>query len=220
MPREHASTFLEMFVWGAERPNKQRTENGEQRTENREQSAPTGRRRVHGETVEYWGKTRRARRTTKEHEGCRNGKHRCFFASLERPSVVRRLEQIWGVLAHAGHTRIIGSLGAWRLGNLGTVSPVARLSRVLFTVLCCLFSKKGPHPCGWGLFGALWGAYSSVSSEPVSTMSSEVMGSSEDSSAPESWTWGKRSARASSASRSSSGTGMVSVEMPFSSFLP
>ena len=80
-------------------------------------------------------------------------------------------------------------------------------------------SKKGPRR-GAGAFWGKEGDHSSGSAVGSSTMSSEVMGSSAVSSAPVSWTWGKRSARGSSASRSSSGTGMVSVAMPFSSFLP
>ena len=157
-----------------------------------------------------------------------HGYRRCFFASLERPSVVHRLKPIRGRLppadcqdglhcasTHKG-TKVRKGYKAFHDSPFGC--SVARQG-ALFSVLCSLFSKKSPHPFGRGLFGAR-GAYSSVSSEPVSTMSSEVMGSSEDSSAPESWACGKRSARASSASRSSSGTGMVSVEMPFSSFLP
>ena len=80
--------------------------------------------------------------------------------------------------------------------------------------------QKKPRAGGSGLFGEEEGDHSSGSAVGSSTMSSEVMGSSAVSSAPVSWTWGKRSARGSSASRSSSGTGMVSVAMPFSSFLP
>ena len=80
----------------------QRTENREQRTENREQNARQAR---DGESAgRMWKvlrKTQRTPRTTKAHKDCQNGACRCFFASLERPSVVHRLKPIRGRLPPA-----------------------------------------------------------------------------------------------------------------------
>ena len=54
------------------------------------------------------------------------GNRRGSVASLGRPSVSHRFEQIKGVLAHAG--RAIGSLEVWRLGSLDR-PHAARLSQ-------------------------------------------------------------------------------------------
>ena len=82
------------------------------------------RRHTKGETADYadWSRLGAGYRR----QGCQNGNRRCSVASLGRPSVSHRFEQIKGVLAHAG--RAIGSLEVWRLGSLDR-PHAARLSQ-------------------------------------------------------------------------------------------
>ena len=81
-------------------------------------------RHTKGETADYadWSRLGAGYRR----QGCQNGNRRCSVASLGRPSVSHRFEQIKGVLAHAG--RAIGSLEVWRLGSLDR-PHAARLSQ-------------------------------------------------------------------------------------------
>ena len=76
-------------------------------------------RRVGSSSVREDGDHRGAQRISQsntEKRTARRGNRRCFFASLESPSVVHRLKPIRGRLPPAGLHN--GSLEVWRLGSL------------------------------------------------------------------------------------------------------